>query len=103
MRSIIAPHTPQHPPGGESFDSLSPWTPTLNDQRGAIAMAPLWKHPIAVLWEVIYPHGLHCNAAGVWDVVPLTFRVLVPRIQRAKGKGRADEDIGPYDAAVDRG
>ena len=28
--------------------------------------------------------------------VGLTYRVLAPKIRRAKVKGRADEDIGPY-------
>ena len=32
------PQTPRKAPGGESFDSLSPWTPSLNDQREGIAL-----------------------------------------------------------------
>ena len=35
-----APQTPGKAPGGESFDSLSPWIPSLNDQRKGAA-APL--------------------------------------------------------------
>ena len=38
-----APQTPGKAPGGESFDSLSPWTPTLNDQRAGSADPSLWK------------------------------------------------------------
>ena len=50
----------------------------------------------------VYPHGLLCNAVGVRDDVRLTGRVLAPRADNIrpyegpKGKGRADEDIGPY-------
>ena len=32
------PQAPRKAPGGESFDSLSPWTPSLNDQREGIAL-----------------------------------------------------------------
>ena len=40
------PPGPQKAPGGESFDSLSPWTPTLNDQgRGPAGPLPLDLSP----------------------------------------------------------
>jgi len=57
------PATPQEPPGGLGSASVSggrlplastapfdgvPWT-LLDDQRGDIAMSPLWKHPRADL------------------------------------------------------
>ena len=55
LMSRMAPRTPQEPPGGESFDSLSPWTPILNDQgRGAAAPLP-WNPPQVVLFRAIGP------------------------------------------------
>ena len=37
---------PKKAPGGESFDSLSPWTPSLNDQRrGPAGPLPLETSP----------------------------------------------------------
>ena len=40
------PRPPKKAPGGESFDSLSPWTPSLNDQRrGPAGPLPLETSP----------------------------------------------------------
>ena len=64
LASRIAPRTPQESPERGRFDSPSLWTLSPNDQRGTTAVAPLWKLPIAVLFQASGLRTALCSGAS---------------------------------------